>query len=422
MSHKFHLVQVGYQQFNIDRRYVNLTPCGDGSYGFVCSADDTVTGQKVAIKKITDVFIDLIDAKRILREIKLLRHFNAHENIVSILDIMTSPPGSVNIQDIYIVTNLMESDLERIIRSKQTLTDQHFQYFLYQILRGLKYIHSANVLHRDLKPSNLLVNGNCDLAVCDFGLARGFDNEDPAKMTEYVQTRWYRAPELLCESPHYGKPVDLWGVGCIFAELLTHQAVFQGSNPQNQLELIVRKLGCPPREKLDFVNSSAAFRQLLRFENRSAPPFESLFPPNSNPQALDLIYRMLQVHPGDRITVNDALQHPYLRDFAGQLPEPDSEHLFEFDFEELIVSKADLQAMMYLEMLAYRPDAGSLDDIPPMTRTRLASYIHGSINGMSGAGRAESEGYYDSKMDEDSGDEMYTAREDYEGDYKNSYK
>lgn len=153
-----HYVQVGYQQFFIDKRYVNLKACGDGSYGFVCSADDVVgsayllykawswmgvlviihnchivclchmlhinmyiavlhnvqrTGEKVAIKKITDVFIDLIDAKRILREIKLLRHFNAHENIVTILDIMSSPPGSVDIQDIYIVTNLMESDLER---------------------------------------------------------------------------------------------------------------------------------------------------------------------------------------------------------------------------------------------------------------------------------------------------------------------
>ena len=129
-------------------------------------------GQRVAIKKIKDVFADVVDAKRILREIKLLQHFRSHENIVTVLDIMTYPPESVTFSDIYIVTNLMESDLERIIRSKQVLTNQHFQYFLYQILRALKYIHSANVLHRDLKPSNLLVNANCDLAVCDFGLSR----------------------------------------------------------------------------------------------------------------------------------------------------------------------------------------------------------------------------------------------------------
>jgi mitogen-activated protein kinase 1/3 len=190
MDPNFHFVQAGYNRFLIDKRYTNLKPCGDGSYGFVASADDAVTGGKVAIKKIKDAFSDSVDAKRILRELKLLRHFNSHENIISILDIMTVPPNTPNFSDIYIVTNLMESDLERIVRSRQVLTDQHFQYFLYQILRALKYVHSANVLHRDLKPSNLLVNANCDLAICDFGLARGFYIEGQDTLTEYVVTRW----------------------------------------------------------------------------------------------------------------------------------------------------------------------------------------------------------------------------------------
>ena len=168
-------------------RYVILTM-------FVCVITyqqqiNAFTGEKVAIKKIKDAFSDSIDAKRILREMKLLRHFNSHENIISIFDIMTVPPDTQHFNDIYIVTNLMESDLERIIRSRQVLTDQHFQYFLYQILRSLKYVHSANVLHRDLKPSNILVNANCDLAVCDFGLARGFHIEGQDTLTEYVVTR-----------------------------------------------------------------------------------------------------------------------------------------------------------------------------------------------------------------------------------------
>jgi serine/threonine protein kinase len=188
-SADFHVLQVGYNKFFIDRRYKNLRPCGDGSYGFVASGEDTITGEKVAIKKIKDAFSDSVDAKRILRELKLLRHFNSHENIISILDIMTVPVDTPKFDDIYIVTNLMESDLERIIRSRQVLTDQHFQYFLYQILRALKYVHSANVLHRDLKPSNILVNANCDLAICDFGLARGFHVEGQDTLTEYVVTR-----------------------------------------------------------------------------------------------------------------------------------------------------------------------------------------------------------------------------------------
>ena len=158
MPHNYYQVQVGHNVFQIDRRYTHIKLIGDGSYGIVASAYDEKTKRPVAIKKVQRVFADLIDAKRILRELKLLKHFNSHENIISIIDIMTMPYDTIDFQDIYIVTNLMESDLERIIRSKQELTDQHFQYFLYQILRGLKYIHSGNVLHRDLKPSNLLVN------------------------------------------------------------------------------------------------------------------------------------------------------------------------------------------------------------------------------------------------------------------------
>lgn len=220
----------------------------------------------------------MVDAKRILREIKLLRHFNSHENIITMYDIMTVPPNTQNFQDIYIVTNLMESDLERIIRSKQVLTNQHFQYFLYQILRALKYIHSANVLHRDLKPSNLLVNANCDLAVCDFGLSRGFDIEGQDTLTEYVVTRWYRAPELLCNSPHYGKAVDVWSVGCIFAELLTHDAFFQGDSPPHQLEVIVSKIGLPVNaQSLDFIDDKTA-RNLSKYANRPVPAFSSWFP------------------------------------------------------------------------------------------------------------------------------------------------
>jgi len=397
---RYHAVQVGYNKFIVDQRYVNLSPCGDGSYGLVASALDTISGRTVAIKKIKDTFSDLIDAKRILREIKLLRQFNAHENIVTILDIMTYPPDTTDFQDIYIVTNLFESDLERIIRSKQPLSDQHFQYFLYQILRGLKFIHSANVLHRDLKPSNLLVNANCDLAVCDFGLARGFDEGSPDSMTEYVVTRWYRAPELLCESSHYGKAVDVWSVGCIFAELLTHEAFFQGENPQRQLEVIVSKLGCPDRSKLDFVKSKAALERVLKYENRRPPAFEALFAKvgKVNPLALDLISSMLLFLPDDRISVEEALSHPYLRDFHGQMEEPECDTLFDFDFERCDsplytdLTRAEVQALMYSEMLFYRPESE-----------------HGGF-------AVRPRNVDRSRLDEEDDDVMHTAREEEEDD------
>lgn len=155
---------------------------GGGAYGVVCAANDAETGIKVAIKKVPNAFEDLVDAKRIYREIRLLKFFK-HDNIIRLYDIL-KPEHPKTFNDIYIVTELMETDLHRVIYSKQKLTDEHIQYFVYQILRGVKYMHTANVLHRDLKPSNILLNKQCDVKICDLGLGRGFDCEDEMK-TEF---------------------------------------------------------------------------------------------------------------------------------------------------------------------------------------------------------------------------------------------
>ena len=156
---------------------------GGGAYGVVAACMDSKTNRKVAIKKVTNAFEDLIDAKRIYREIKLLKFLN-HENIIKLHEIL-KPPNTKTYNDIYIVTDLMETDLHRVIYSKQKLTDEHIQYFIYQILRATHYMHSANVIHRDLKPSNILLNKKCDVKICDLGLGRGFEIEDEIK-TEFV--------------------------------------------------------------------------------------------------------------------------------------------------------------------------------------------------------------------------------------------
>lgn len=177
-------------------RYKILEVIGKGSYGVVCAAIDTHTGEKVAIKKINDIFEHISDAIRILREVKLLRLLR-HPDIVEIKRIML-PPSKRDFRDIYVVFELMESDLHQVIKANDDLTREHHQFFLYQMLRALKYMHTANVYHRDLKPKNILANANCKLKICDFGLARVAFNDTPTTVfwTDYVATRWYRAPEL----------------------------------------------------------------------------------------------------------------------------------------------------------------------------------------------------------------------------------
>lgn len=169
-------------KFEVDIKYKFIKIMGGGAYGVVCSCHDTEKNKMVAIKMISKAFEDLIDAKRIYREIKLLKFFD-HPNIIHI-EAVLRPDNPKTFNDIYIVTDLMETDLHRVIYSKQKLTDEHIQYFMFQILKAIQYIHSANVIHRDLKPSNILLNKQCDIKICDFGLCRGFENEDELK-TEF---------------------------------------------------------------------------------------------------------------------------------------------------------------------------------------------------------------------------------------------
>lgn len=154
---------------NLDgTNYVSVEMIGAGTYGAVCCANNVHTNKRVAIKRISNIFDNHVLAKRTYREIKILQHLK-HDNIIEIQDLFTTSDDVATFKDVYIVFDLMETDLHRIIHSKQVLSDEHIRYFLYQLLRGLKYIHSANILHRDLKPANLFVNENCDLKIGDFG-------------------------------------------------------------------------------------------------------------------------------------------------------------------------------------------------------------------------------------------------------------
>ncbi|KAK9711721.1 MAPK protein hog1, partial [Basidiobolus ranarum] len=235
--------------FEVTTRYTDLQPVGMGAFGLVCSAKDALTGQPVAIKKIMKPFSTPVLAKRTYRELKLLKHLK-HENIISLIDVFISP-----LEDIYFVTELLGTDLHRLLSSRP-LEKQFIQYFLYQLLRGLKYVHSAGVVHRDLKPSNILINENCDLKICDFGLAR---IQDP-QMTGYVSTRYYRAPEIMLTWQKYDVGVDIWSVGCIFAEMLEGKPLFPGKDHVHQFSIITELLGTPPDDVIQTICSENTLR------------------------------------------------------------------------------------------------------------------------------------------------------------------
>ncbi|XP_014661690.1 PREDICTED: serine/threonine-protein kinase NLK-like [Priapulus caudatus] len=240
-------VSAGYHPAPLSADVQPDRPIGYGAFGVVWSVTDPRDGKRLALKKMPNVFQNLVSSRRVYRELKMLCYFK-HENVLSALEILQPPPIDF-FTEIYVICELMQSDLHKIIVSPQPLTSDHVKVFLYQILRALKYLHSARILHRDIKPGNLLVNSNCVLKVCDFGLARVEEPDESRHMTQEVVTQYYRAPEILMGAKHYDYSVDVWSVGCIFAELLGRRILFQAQSPIQQLESDHGLLGHAPRSE-----------------------------------------------------------------------------------------------------------------------------------------------------------------------------
>ena len=242
-----------------------------------------------------------------------------HENIVKLLNVIRAE----NDKDIYLVFDFMETDLHAVIKAN-ILEDIHKRYIIYQTLKCLKYMHSAQVLHRDLKPSNILLNAECLAKVADFGLARSLtQSEDEAQpmLTDYVATRWYRAPEILLGSNSYQKAVDVWSIGCIIGEMYLGKPMFRGKSTLDQIEKVFSVTGMPNKEEIASIDSPHVSKIISSLPAIEKPDMATLLP-NAPSEAIDLMQKCMSINPSKRFTVEEALEHPYLSQFHNPAAEP----------------------------------------------------------------------------------------------------
>ncbi|XP_007888446.1 STKc_p38 domain-containing protein isoform X1 [Callorhinchus milii] len=343
----FYKQDINTTTWEVLERYTNLTPIGSGAYGSVCSAVDRKTGEKVAVKKLHRPFQSLLHAKRAYRELRLLKHIT-QENVISLLNVFTPDDSLKAFQSFYMVMPFVARDLKHIMK-KEKLTENVMVFFLYQILRGLKYIHSAGIVHRDLKPGNLAVNQNCELKILDFGLARHTE----AEMTGYVVTRWYRSPEVILNWMHYTHAVDIWSVGCILAEMATSRVLFPGSDHFDQLKKILDVTGKPPQYLIDKMQSKDARDYISALPPREKKHFQQVFP-TMKKQAVDLLEKMLHLDPDKRVTASDALAHVYLSEHHDPDSEPVAEP-YDDSFESLNLNVEDWKSLLHLEITTFDP-------------------------------------------------------------------
>ncbi|CAM9221533.1 unnamed protein product, partial [Ectocarpus fasciculatus] len=345
-------------QFVLDRKYTDLKLIGKGSYGVVCKARDAVKNMPVAIKKITPMAKTVVDAKHVLREVRIMRHMGRHENIITIEDIVVREAND----ELYIIMELFDSDLHQVIQSSQVLTEQHHRHFMHQLLCGVKYLHDNRIIHRDLKPGNLLVSRNCALRITDFGLARERPmgrvvGDDPAEsidepMTEHVITRWYRPPELmLCPDGMYTFAVDIWSCGCIFGEMISRKAMFPGKNFIDQLSRIFDVIGSPNALEVAHIENQEALKFLDSQKKKKKVQFHKLFAGVPTP-AIALIDGMLQFDPSNRRVINEILLSPYFTNVprtSQSMIFPPTAPDFNFEFERQNLTKYQLRQLIVAE-------------------------------------------------------------------------
>ncbi|KAJ1356864.1 hypothetical protein KIN20_014704 [Parelaphostrongylus tenuis] len=343
IQRRFNYVPVNTVNFALPEGYStsrsDIEFLGSGAYGNVIKTTvecrDGVV-RAVAVKKFRDPFCDHLQARMIYREIKLLQIMR-HDSVIRAIDLYTPNNVEHEFKDVYVVTEYAGDSIVKILHDQKVtgrthITPEHVPFIIYQLLRALKYIHSANIIHRDLKPGNMALTCDSDLTVLDFGMARSLDRSETS-LTQYVMTRWYRSPEVIYWNiDGYNEQVDLWSVGCITAELMLGKPLFPGEDTNAQYEMITKLCGSPDEDLMRKIEatSPATRRVVESYEQYKRQDFRQRFA-GCPPLFIDFLDKILVLDPEKRLTVESSLAHPYFADYVDASDEPTATTSFDLN-------------------------------------------------------------------------------------------
>lgn len=346
-----------HTEFEVPNRYINLDIKEMGCKGVICSAFDIVTKKQVAIKKRSRALDGIFPSMVLFRDIKLLRTVK-HKNVINLIHAFTPHCSLKEFQDVYLVTELMDVNLCQLLRRKLDL--KRMSYLMYQLLCGVKYLHSIGLILRDLKPSNVAVSSDCSLKILSFGLLRSV--KTAFVRTPFAVTRNYRAPEVIF-GMEFKENVDVWSVGCIMGELLRGSVIFSGGDHVEIWDSIVQQLGTPSETFMAKIEPDV--RSYIESQAKHVGrPFEEIFPDEgfsvqqhwyfSRMQARDFLFKMLVIDPEHRITIDQVLDHSfigtwYLQDEVN----PVGLRSGKFNVDDLNYTAQQWKRLIYQEVMEY---------------------------------------------------------------------
>ncbi|XP_071130131.1 cyclin-dependent kinase-like 4 isoform X20 [Mytilus edulis] len=286
-------------------KYENLGLVGEGSYGMVLKCRHKETGQLVAIKKFLESEDDKMVKKIALREVRMLKQLR-HDHLVNLIEVFRRK------KRLYLVFEFVDHTvLDELEKCPNGLDENTVRRILWQVLKGVEFCHVHNIIHRDVKPENILVSKSGVVKLCDFGFARTLAQPGES-YTDYVATRWYRAPELLVGDTKYGKAVDIWAIGCLLSEMLTGEPLFPGDSDIDQLYHIVKCFGNLTARHKEVFLRNPLFVGMRIPEVKETVPLEKKFNRISS-NSLDLMKQSLRLDPDDRPTCTQLLKHEFFQ-------------------------------------------------------------------------------------------------------------